>query len=70
MGGLVPNITIAACSRLKSASGAASGAVNLGGSVGNILLPFTFGVVALLSDAYWGCVLISSLAILVALIAN
>jgi fucose permease len=70
MGGVVPNITTAACSRLKSASGAASGVVNLSGGVGAILLPFTFGVVVLFSGAYWGFVLISSLAILVALIAN
>ena len=70
MGGVVPNITTAACSRLKSASGAASGVVNLSGGVGAILLPFTFGVVVLFSGAYWGFVLISSLAILLALIAN
>jgi len=70
MGGVVPNITTAACSRLKSTSGAASGVVNLSGGVGAILLPFTFGVVVLFSAAYWGFVLISSLAILVALIAN
>jgi len=70
MGGVVPNITTAACSRLKSASGAASGVVNLSGGAGAILLPFTFGVVVLFSGAYWGFVLISSLAVLVALIAN
>jgi DHA1 family purine base/nucleoside efflux pump-like MFS transporter len=70
LGGVVPNITTEACGRLKSASGAASGAVNFGGNVGAILLPFMFGVVVLFSGAYWGFVLVSSLAILVALIAN
>lgn len=69
-GGLIPNITTAACSRLKSAPGAASGAVNVSGGIGSILLPFTFGVVVLFSSAYWGFVLISSLAIILALIVN
>jgi MFS family permease len=67
---VIPNITTAACSRLRSASGSASGAVNLGGDVGSILLPFTFGIIVLFSGAYWGFVLMSSLAILLALITN
>ncbi len=70
LGGVIPNITTAACSRFRSASGAASGLINLGGDVGSILLPFIFGVVVSLSRAYWGFVLVSSLAILLGLIAK
>lgn len=70
LGGVIPNITTAACSRFQSASGAASGIINLSGDVGSILLPFVFGVVVAFSSAFWGFVLVSSLAILLALIAK
>ena len=70
LGGAIPNITTAACSRFQSASGAASGIINLSGDVGSILLPFVFGVVVAFSSAFWGFVWVSSLAILLALIVK
>lgn len=70
IGGIIPNITTAACSRFQSTSGAASGIVNLGGDVGSIVLPFTFGIVVFLSSAFWGFALVSLLAILLGLIAR
>lgn len=70
LGGVIPNITTAACSRFQSASGAASGIINLSGDIGSILLPFLFGVVVAFSSAFSGFVLVSTLAVLLALIAK
>ena len=70
LGGVIPNITTAACSRFQSASGAASGIVNLGGDIGSILLPFVFGIVVFLSNAFWRFLLVCSLAVLVGLITK
>ena len=70
LGGVIPNITTAACSRFQSASGAASGIINLSGDIGSILLPFFFGVIVAFSSAFSGFVLVSALAILLALIAK
>jgi len=70
LAGVIPNITTAACSRFQSASGAASGIINLSGDVGSIVLPFIFGVVVSFSSAYWGFALVSLLAILLGLVAK
>lgn len=70
LGGVIPNLTTAACSRFQSASGAASGIINLGGDIGSILLPFVFGVVVAFSNAFWGFAWVSSLAVLVAFVAK
>ncbi|WP_455284594.1 hypothetical protein [[Eubacterium] cellulosolvens] len=42
----------------------------MSGDVGSILLPLVFGVVVAFSSAFWGFMLVSSLAILTALIAK
>jgi len=70
LGGVIPNITTAACSRFQFASGSASGIINFSGDVGAIVLPFLFGVVVSFSSAFSGFALISSLAILIGLIAK
>jgi AAHS family cis,cis-muconate transporter-like MFS transporter len=70
LGGVIPNLTTAACSRFQSASGAASGMINLAGDIGSIILPFVFGVVVAFSNAFWGFVWVSSLAVLVAFISK
>jgi MFS family permease len=70
LGGVIPNITTAACSRFESSSGAASGTINIGGDVGSILLPFFFGVVVTFGSAFSGFVLVSILAIFLAIIAK